>query len=121
MFKFFINITGRSDRLSPLTGGKLLGALLASILILLGNTPAWASSTLGKPQEISYPVFPPAPARQTQAEVDAKSAGCMSCHTTTDEPSMHASPGVKLGCTDCHGGDASAVRKASFAERGSEY
>ncbi len=43
---------------------------------------------------------------QTPAQAMAKSAGCMTCHTTTDSPSMHTSPNVILGCTDCHGGDA---------------
>ena len=42
---------------------------------------------------------------QTPAEADAKSAGCMDCHTTTDAHTMHASPNVVLGCTDCHGGN----------------
>ena len=41
---------------------------------------------------------------QTQAEADAKSAGCMQCHEGV-EP-MHKSPFVVLGCTDCHGGNA---------------
>jgi hypothetical protein len=44
---------------------------------------------------------------QTQEDADRKSAGCLSCHTDTDAKSMHASPAVRLGCTDCHGGDAS--------------
>ncbi|WP_192803462.1 hypothetical protein, partial [Streptococcus agalactiae] len=39
-------------------------------------------------------------------EAFAKTEGCMSCHTQTDEHTMHANPGVVLGCTDCHGGDA---------------
>jgi len=43
---------------------------------------------------------------QTQAEANAKSVGCMECHTTTDAHTMHASPNVVLGCTDCHGGNA---------------
>ncbi|MBW8753311.1 MAG: hypothetical protein JF595_04045 [Sphingomonadales bacterium] len=48
----------------------------------------------------------PAPARQSVAEVEAKSAGCLSCHVKTDAPTMHVTPAVQLGCTDCHGGDA---------------
>ena len=52
----------------------------------------------------------PAPARQTVAEVDAKSAGCLTCHIKTDAPTMHVSTAVQLGCTDCHGGDATSVR-----------
>src|SRR6185295_7909303 len=40
---------------------------------------------------------------QTSEDAARKSAGCTSsgCHINT-EP-MHASPSVKLGCTDCHG------------------
>lgn len=43
---------------------------------------------------------------QTDEEVAMKSNGCMSCHTEVDSPSMHKSPAVHIGCTDCHGGDA---------------
>jgi hypothetical protein len=44
--------------------------------------------------------------QQTQDDVARKSAGCISCHTRTDEPTMHATGTVRLGCTDCHGGHA---------------
>lgn len=57
------------------------------------------------------PAPPPAPESQSDADVQAKSAGCLKCHTQTDAPSMHASPAVKLGCTDCHGGNASEEEK----------
>jgi len=43
---------------------------------------------------------------QTQEDADRKSAGCMSCHTQTDQRTMHRSTSVRLGCTDCHGGNA---------------
>ncbi len=62
---------------------------------------------------ISVPNAPNSPSRaglparnwidQTQAQADAKSAGCMECHSGV-EP-MHKSPFVVLGCTDCHGGN----------------
>ncbi|TCM18111.1 LVIVD repeat-containing protein [Novosphingobium sp. PhB165] len=52
---------------------------------------------------------PAAPARQSAADVLSKSAGCLTCHTDSDAPSMHASPAVQLGCVDCHGGNP-AVR-----------
>jgi hypothetical protein len=42
--------------------------------------------------------------KQTQAEADRKSSGCVTCHTKTDSPSMHTATTVKLGCVDCHGG-----------------
>lgn len=56
--------------------------------------------------EKSYTMAPNAPERQTAQQAFAKTEGCMSCHTQTDEHTMHANPGVVLGCTDCHGGDA---------------
>jgi hypothetical protein len=49
--------------------------------------------------------------RQTQAEADAKSSGCLSCHAGI-EP-MHASEQVKLGCIDCHGGNVGAAAGGS--------
>src|SRR5579859_3306516 len=49
--------------------------------------------------------------RQTQEEADAKTRGCMSsgCHSPIDSTTMHAPGTVRLGCTDCHGGDASVM------------
>jgi hypothetical protein len=64
---------------------------------------------------------PPAPMKQTEAEAATKSAGCMSCHTTTDSLTMHTSPGVTLGCTDCHGGNAAIFRAAVALPGSSEY
>ena len=52
---------------------------------------------------------PPAPERQSVAEAEAKSAGCLSCHAGTDRHTMHQNPAVVLGCADCHGGDARAM------------
>ena len=57
--------------------------------------------------ERHYPVYPPAPAAQLPEQAEVKSAGCLSCHLETDAYSMHENPGVVLGCTDCHGGNAS--------------
>lgn len=47
--------------------------------------------------------------QQTKADEMAKSIGCLHCHKGI-EP-MHASKNVVLGCTDCHGGDATALTK----------
>ncbi|HXG01089.1 MAG TPA: hypothetical protein VNL69_09885, partial [Bacteroidota bacterium] len=49
--------------------------------------------------------------RQTQADADRKSKGCLTCHGGI-EP-MHKNPAVKLGCIDCHGGNAEATTKAA--------
>ncbi len=48
----------------------------------------------------------PAPRVQTEAQMAAKSAGCVSCHVRTDQSTMHETPAVRLGCIDCHGGNA---------------
>jgi hypothetical protein len=37
--------------------------------------------------------------------------GCVACHTDVDQPTMHAPGTVEIGCTDCHGGDATADEK----------
>lgn len=72
---------------------------------------AWYSSALPaaegeKPVERQYVLAPSAPKAQSWAQADAKTEGCMSCHTDSDAKTMHVSPAVVLGCTDCHGGDA---------------
>ena len=58
---------------------------------------------------------------QSQEEAERKSAGCVSCHTATDEPTMHPSRGVHVGCTDCHGGNASAAVTPGTAVKSAEY
>jgi hypothetical protein len=53
--------------------------------------------------------------RQTQEEADAKTRGCMSsgCHTPIDSVTMHAPGTIRIGCTDCHGGDANVMNNAA--------
>src|SRR5580692_6427497 len=58
---------------------------------------------------------------QSQEEADRKSAGCISCHTQTDEPTMHATGTLRLGCTDCHGGNADARVAPRTASTSPEY
>jgi hypothetical protein len=58
---------------------------------------------------------------QSQEEAMAKSSGCISCHTATDESTMHPSKGVHLGCTDCHGGNNSVVIAAGTSPTSAEY
>ncbi|MFU8816065.1 MAG: hypothetical protein ACNA7W_12020 [Pseudomonadales bacterium] len=64
---------------------------------------------------------PPAPARQTAEEARAKSEGCMSCHTDTDSANMHASPAVRLGCADCHGGKPEVFLPSGTSKGDPEY
>jgi hypothetical protein len=82
--------------------------LIAAFLVTTGLA-AVASDEHGAPVDRSHVTAPVAPLMQTAADAAAKSAGCNDCHRQTDLPTMHASPAVVLGCTDCHGGDA-AVR-----------
>jgi hypothetical protein len=58
---------------------------------------------------------------QSQEEEMAKSTGCISCHTATDEATMHPSKGVHLGCTDCHGGNNSVAVAAGVAPSSPAY
>src|SRR5882672_10288128 len=58
---------------------------------------------------------------QSQEEADRKSSGCISCHTSTDEPTMHPTKTVHLGCTDCHGGNSSVSVKSGAAPDSPEY
>ncbi len=47
--------------------------------------------------------------RQSQEDADRKSKNCLSCHNGVEK--MHVSKAVKLGCVDCHGGNALATSK----------
>src|SRR6266446_5746979 len=58
---------------------------------------------------------------QSQEEADRKSSGCISCHTSTDEPTMHPTRTVHIGCTDCHGGNASISIVQGTATNSPEY
>ncbi len=84
--------------------------LLAALLALPASLALGASGE--KPVERNYVTAPNAPVSQSDAQMEAKSAGCVTCHTQTDEKTMHVNPAVKLGCTDCHGGNAN-VRRTS--------
>jgi len=78
---------------------------------VLFQPSALASEKLPPPK--TYVMAPPAPKAQTLAQVQAKSVGCVSCHTATDQHTMHSNPGVQIGCTDCHGGNATVMRGKS--------
>src|SRR5262249_4021965 len=58
---------------------------------------------------------------QMQEEADRKSGGCISCHGTADEPTMHATKSVLLGCTDCHGGNSTPSVAPGAAQDSAEY
>ena len=101
------------------TGRALLAlAALACAGSLLFKASAISASEGERAVARDYALVtaPPAPAKQTIAEAAAKTDGCQSCHVKTEAPTMHVSPAVRLGCTDCHGGNA-AVRGDSSLPR----
>ena len=93
--------------------------MLALIMGCCGLLLAQVAASDGEesPVKRKYVTAPVAAKAQDAAAVETKSAGCMTCHTQTDAPSMHTNPAVQLGCTDCHGGDAN-VRLQRGSPRG---
>ena len=99
---------------------------IASILLLMIAALAIPAAILRaseeeKPVQRNYVTAPAAPMSQTAEDVAAKSDGCYSCHLKTDQPSMHATPAVRLGCTDCHGGDATIRGNPELGFEAPEY
>lgn len=97
-----------------------LAVLLLGVSVFLPATQA-ADKEVEVKRDYSLVIAPPAPARQSQAEMDAKSEGCYTCHLQTDAPTMHETPAVKLGCTDCHGGNASVRGNSELPQDHPEY
>ncbi len=99
--------------------GSLLfpaGAFFASVcLLLLGVVRAPSAETA------STDAAGGGSLQQSQAEADRKSAGCIACHVRTDVPTMHPTGTVRLGCTDCHGGNADVRLPDGAAAGSAEY
>ena len=116
-----------------LRGRALAFALCAfsgCILFLLfaAHSAAVSPSFAAPPSPEAHPLSnqaadqPPSGLRgQSQAEADLKSSGCISCHTSTDEPTMHPTKTVYLGCVDCHGGDSSIRPSPGTAPNSPDY
>jgi hypothetical protein len=58
---------------------------------------------------------------ETPDQARAASAGCVTCHTKTDEATMHPSGTVTLGCATCHGGDPKVSVGSGIAADSAEY
>ena len=54
-------------------------------------------------------------------EAVQRSAGCVTCHNPMDSPSMHPTGTVRLGCTDCHGGNAQIALPAGVTAGSPQY
>jgi hypothetical protein len=93
-------------RLVVLMVGALAGFFIYACAKIGPSRPAWMSET-------------PLLLTQTEAEAARKSRGCLSCHEAI-EP-MHESPAVRLGCTDCHGGDHEIALAAGAKPGSAEF
>jgi len=87
---------------------KLIALFAFAVMLAAFGTHGVRASEEEKPVKVDYRFTPPAPKEQSEAQMAEKSAGCYSCHVRTDLPTMHKTPAVRLGCTDCHGGDATS-------------
>jgi hypothetical protein len=94
---------------------------LTSLIALLACVPLSSNSFASSVVQALAATAPPAPAAQSTQEAKAKSEGCMTCHTATDRHTMHQNPGVVLGCTDCHGGNASLAKPEGAKREDAAY
>jgi hypothetical protein len=89
-----------------------LGIAATAALLSITLSPSGAAEgeiAIARDYQAAGVLAEPSPRNQSQEDADAKSAGCVSCHTASDELTMHATPAVRLGCTDCHGGNENVV------------
>lgn len=96
-------------------------SIFAALVVIFGFANA-AEGEKPVKRDYTHVTAAPAPVYQDQSEADAKSAGCLTCHTATDAPTMHNPiADIRLGCADCHGGDTSinatglAIDSAAYA------
>jgi hypothetical protein len=111
---------GRKDWIPAFAGKQWWAAAL--LLLAIFASPLLASEG-EKPVARDYSLVraSAAPETQTPEAADAKSAGCVSCHTDSDQKTMHKTQAVVLGCTDCHGGNAAIRGDAALAHDDPRY
>ena len=77
-----------------------------ALALLAAAALAGRLAGLGSPRALDPQASPPGPGASAAAP---PASGCVSCHTRTDSANAHESPAVRIGCADCHGGNASIV------------
>ena len=102
----------------------VLGFVMVGFVVALGAGPGRDTAAQERPADqppTAYSADPadpfPMPAdlidaklmEQTAEEAHAKSAGCIHCHQNVGDP--HGMPTLRIGCTDCHGGDPCTTDK----------
>ena len=101
-------MTGNSKLILAGLGALALTITPASLLLAAGKE---------KPQKIDYSFTPPAPQNQTWDEAQAKSSGCQTCHTDSDQKTMHETPAVVLGLRCLPYGDHRGIRAVADGDR----
>ncbi len=97
--------------------------LLGLALLLFAGAVGLHAAEEEKPvaRDYSLVAAAPAPRVQTEAQMAAKSEGCLSCHVRTDQPTMHETPAVRIGCVDCHGGNPGVLGNSELAHDDPAY
>jgi len=111
--------TSLAARLSFAAGAGL--TLFALLFIAPRLAEVEASSDKAPVVKRNYVMAPSAPQSQSTEDAERKSSGCISCHVASGHRSMHENPGVVLGCTDCHGGDATVAKPHESAGSASDH
>src|SRR5260370_31240718 len=121
-------IAGPPQKAAPASGasfGGIIGrcgsfffflCILCCLLLLI--TAERAGTALAAQQEVTEKS---SPRGQSQEEAGRKSSGCISCHTSTVEPTMHPTKTLHLGCTDCHGGNSLISSASGDSRNSAEY
>jgi len=94
--------------------GVLAASTTRELKLAARDLEAAPTEEVGKPQTLKA-------AMETPAEAETQSTGCVSCHTKTDEATMHPSGTVTLGCATCHGGDPKVSLAAGVPAESNEY
>jgi hypothetical protein len=99
--------------------GRTRISLVASLLVCVCSIVATARNYSAAAQQPAEPIS--LLRGQSEEEAARKSAGCISCHGQTDEPTMHPTKTVHLACTDCHAGNSSISVATGADPNSSEY
>ncbi|HEX4481580.1 MAG TPA: hypothetical protein VH082_12260 [Rudaea sp.] len=88
---------------------RWISAFAGMTAISIAAVSFFAVASEEEPVERVYTTAAAAPAFQSWEDADRKSTGCVTCHTQSDRKTMHNNSAVVLGCTDCHGGNATVT------------
>ena len=111
-------------------GWQMRSAALLTAMVLVALLFCWQASKVSAQQESPVPSSTSSGhadqrtqllLKQSPEEMEHKSAGCRSCHTKSDSANMHSSAAIRIGCTDCHGGDATIFSPPVSSPESAEY